>query len=479
MKTTLLAASVSIALSLCSLSAAAVNVSAQGRGEALIFPYYSVEAGLSTSFHVHNHTDDAKALMVRFRESRNGRPVMAFHVYLGKRDSWQATVFTPVPTAGAGAPAAVYTADNSCTVPGIRSGALPLPTLPNGERYVPFRNFGYVGNSADGGPTSLARTRSGFIEVIEMGTLVPGSAAATAANMPFPNNCDTLSQAWGPGGYWMADPYTDIAAPTGGLSGSAQLVNVSAGSLATYPATALSNLRTVAQHANPGTEMVSLVSQVQDPETSEVTSSVYAEGGAVSSSWPRARAFEAVSAALSAAAVGNRYVLGPGAATEWVLSFPTKHFHTDPARVSSVVAPFTQRYQANSVVAAQSCESASIHVYGKDGEALGQSTEPGQKPNEVRICGATQVLSFAQDGSPGASLLGSPDVASVNTSVHASGMAELDFGAFASAPALSGERWIGLPVIALALWRVDNVAQFGNFSGSAIHSRKVACSDCE
>lgn len=461
-------------LSALSHSAVAVSVSAQGRGEALVFPYYTTEAGLSTNLQVRNHSDSAKALVVRFRESRNGRTVMEFHAYLGKRDTWQATVFSTDPAPGSDAPAAVYTTDDSCTVPGIRSGITFLPTLPNGERFVSFRNFAYTGSSADGGPAGLGRTRSGFIEVIEMASLTPGSTSEEAANEPYHNNCITLEQAWGLSGYWSVNPNVHIEAPNGGLSGTAQIIDVAAGSLATYNATALANLRTVAQHTGPGSGAVTLASRVQDPVDPLVTSTVHVDGGAVTSSWPRQRAFEAVSAALSAASVGNRYVVG-AARTEWVLSFPTKHFHTDPAQVSTVVAPFTQLFAANAPAMAQSCDTAQVDAFGKDGQAASV-----HGPSAVSLCGATQVLGFAADnGARPGNLLGARDRFLVSTGSHLEGMAELDLSSFSSAPAVAGESWSGLPVIALALWRVGSIAQPGFIQGSAEHGRAVSCTDCE
>ena len=132
---------------LASMQADAVSVSANGRGQALVFPYYTVESGHSTLLSLTNHTDRSKALIVNFRESLNGRSVLSFNLYLGKRDVWTAGLFSLTQDG----PANLTTADRSCTVPGITSSiAVNLPTLPNGQRYVPFRNFGYTGAGGNG-----------------------------------------------------------------------------------------------------------------------------------------------------------------------------------------------------------------------------------------------------------------------------------------------------------------------------------------
>jgi len=62
------------------------------------------------------------------------------------------------------------TNDNSCTVPVFeRIGAAPGLGVEN------FRTSGYSGANADGGPIALARTREGYVEIIEMGTVTNAS----------------------------------------------------------------------------------------------------------------------------------------------------------------------------------------------------------------------------------------------------------------------------------------------------------------
>ena len=66
----------------------AVQLSSNGMGQVLIFPYYTVNGGFNTLINLVNTTSDAKALRVRFREAANGREVFTFNLYLAPHDVW-------------------------------------------------------------------------------------------------------------------------------------------------------------------------------------------------------------------------------------------------------------------------------------------------------------------------------------------------------------------------------------------------------
>ncbi|MBL4661333.1 MAG: hypothetical protein JKY19_13330, partial [Alcanivoracaceae bacterium] len=59
----------------------AVQLSSNGMGQVLIFPYYTVNGGFNTLINLVNRTNEAKALRVRFREAANGREVFTFNLY--------------------------------------------------------------------------------------------------------------------------------------------------------------------------------------------------------------------------------------------------------------------------------------------------------------------------------------------------------------------------------------------------------------
>src|SRR5262245_43190328 len=132
---------------LCSASAQAVLRAPDGRGQVLIYPYFSAhERGGQNSatqslFSVFNDTADRKAIKVRFREALNGRVVFSVNVYLGQYDVWTAAVFVNQ----TGAKPVLMTLDGSCTVPAI-NGNPELPQFfPGGPRYAEFSTLDYTG----------------------------------------------------------------------------------------------------------------------------------------------------------------------------------------------------------------------------------------------------------------------------------------------------------------------------------------------
>ncbi len=103
--------------------AQAVNVSENGLGNVLIYPYYTVNTDINgnafnTLMSVVNTTASTKAIKVRFREGRNSAEVLDFNVFLSPFDVWTASI-TPgdVITGSTEWGAKIATADNSCTIP--------------------------------------------------------------------------------------------------------------------------------------------------------------------------------------------------------------------------------------------------------------------------------------------------------------------------------------------------------------------------
>src|SRR6185295_6840326 len=148
-------------------TAEAVNISADGLGQVLIYPYYTVRnnaAGqpYNTLFSVVNTTGSVKAVKVRFREDRNSVEVPDFHVFLSPFDVWTATL---TPTSAGGAQTA--TTDKSCTIPTSLAAGTPEP----------FRTTLF--ESTDNG---IARTTEGYFEIFEMSTET-GTTATKATHV--------------------------------------------------------------------------------------------------------------------------------------------------------------------------------------------------------------------------------------------------------------------------------------------------------
>ncbi len=154
-------------------AAEAVNLSPEGLGQALIYPYYTVRNGANgfaynTLLSVVNTTGSAKAVKVRFLEGKNSKEVLDFNLFLSHNDVWTATVVNQANGA------AVQSDDNSCILPAqLPKSNSPSPSgIPPGQ---PFVNFAY---SSDGADSSLDRTREGYVEIIEMATFADDSTTA-------------------------------------------------------------------------------------------------------------------------------------------------------------------------------------------------------------------------------------------------------------------------------------------------------------
>src|SRR4051812_8519493 len=73
----------------------AVNVSADNRGQVLLYPYYTTRAdsagnAYATLLSVINATASAKSVRVRFLEGKNSREVTGFNLFLSPFDVWTA-----------------------------------------------------------------------------------------------------------------------------------------------------------------------------------------------------------------------------------------------------------------------------------------------------------------------------------------------------------------------------------------------------
>src|SRR3569623_176398 len=174
----------------------AMYLDASGKGQVLIFPYYTVNKGQSTLLTVVNDTDQGKLVYMRASEGMNDRKVLDFSNFLAPHDTWAGAVFALDAAGGA----TLVTDATSCTAPLIRQSAR-LPQQADGRRYATFQTASYQNNT---GPTGVARTREGFVEVFELGEL-SAQDSQTAAD----RNC----AAFGANGTQVGA----LSAPKGGL----------------------------------------------------------------------------------------------------------------------------------------------------------------------------------------------------------------------------------------------------------------------
>lgn len=329
-------------------NANAVMLNPRGTGQVLLFPYYTVNGGNDTLVSIVNTTLYTKAVRVRIAEGENGRDAYSVNVYLAPNDTWTAVLTRAGRTTPAQSDpvAALRSSDESCTVPAVASAG---EIIGGG---VALSSAAFSGANADAGDTAPTRVNEGSIEVFEMGTLLGDSPSAAAANPNTGRHCQTLVDAWGAGGYWTQNPATDLANPSGGLYGTAYVINVAKGTVFAYAATALDGFRSdpddqaqdLVLHSSPGSAHPNLADAISDAGTHNAVAMVAANGRMVSATYPATRAIDAVSAALTAGTVDNEYTTNDaiGASTTFVFNYPTRRFYTDPAIVgAAAVAPFT------------------------------------------------------------------------------------------------------------------------------------------
>ena len=409
----------------------AVNLNPDGVGQVLLYPYYTVNGGNTTVLSVVNTTDSGKAVKVRFLDARNSREVLDFNLYLSEYDVWTAAVFS-LSDAG---PANIVTNDTSCTVPGIERGIFQLPTLADGRRYFPFRTTAFTDYTTAGlNAQSPTRTRDGYIEMIEMGSIDYNSPAGFGFFLTHINNrpadCAFLEEAWlaagtaGGNGIWVNNPAQDMSAPTGGLFGGAAIVNVAGGTYTNYNAEAIDGFSANQIHSFPGAQTPSLAS-VNAPGGGPVTSYVFDRGRLITSNWlvNTGTAYFAVSALFMREAVFNEYEVDPdlGASTEWIVTFPTRKFHVTSASAS--VAPFTAALGWGSPLNGI-CERVSGRIYNREEDTFALfDFSPGS--GQTQICWEANPLWFTRTA----------PAANASTPIHGAP------GLVGSVPSL----WTGIP----------------------------------
>jgi len=449
-------------------SAQAVSLAPDGLGQVLIFPYYTVRGGWLTTISVTNTSaTDIVAAKVRFHEAYNSRDVMDFNVILSPSDVWNAWVAD-----SANGPI-LYTIDRTCTTPQIPVGA--------GQPFQGLNSFGtasYTGTAWDGGPTTVDRMREGHVEVIMMGTAnvarvtalpaanparglllgaihnqangtPPGCAAlATAFQAPPVGNVATFVSATGlktQFGYPDAGGVVPVLpnSTANPLKGAFTLVNAGLGWSAGSTPLTLANFWTsptvgfgvannlVSMMASTGVTAgappLGYTLSFNEPTlTAANTASALLNPFTGLLSAPTApNGADAVSVLINHTNVINDWSRRTDPAgwttdTDWVVTFPTKHFYVDnhpanqysgratgrpnlPPAVAGGPAPnavFAEWFVrdlggANPILNGQSCDALVYDIYNREEQPpTGGIWSPGGDP---QLCYETNVLTF--DGS--------------------------------------------------------------------------------
>ena len=337
---------------------------------------------------------------------------------------WTAAIIPSDATAGS--VARMVTADASCTNP---VGNLPIAL--GGE---PFRNFQYsTGGDALVG-TGLDRTREGYIELIEMGTLTGAWATAVTHSNGVPANCAVI----------RGVTPSSIEAPTGGLFGSGVLINVNAGADASYKADALEAYRNASIFTDTGVITPSLADAAPprsvvvnsggiDPVTGASTL-ITAYRSTFATTSGVADGARAVASVYMHTAVINEYILDTATAslTDWVITQPLKRVFVNNIAAAQ---PYT-----NLLTASGACETIGFTYFDREERtATAQGGDfsplpPAGNPNS--LCWESNVLSIrngaphmpATTSPPTSGVLGSVNVTNVTvTSTFQNGWGRLTF----------------------------------------------------
>ncbi len=466
----------------------AVHLAINGEGQVLIFPLYTVNNGYQSLLSVSNTAAEPKAVKIRFREGSNQRTVLDFNLYLAGFDTWTAAIFS-IDDEG---PANLLSRDGSCTVPDIigSSNLAPfLPETPNGDRYVPFRNFDYSGIADDEGPDDQARTRQGMIEIIELGVLsddIAGSASAAGMTDGMPNDCTQLNAAWvtdvngaplNDESYWLINPQTDMQAPTGSLVGHLTLISVLDATQITYSADAIGGFALSTLNSAPGDALPNLTSADYDLDADGFVESFVrdpASGHIIQSEWDNP--IDAVSAVFMSMLAESEFSLDLdiNAKTEIVIAFPTKRYYTDERLIGGQAqSPFTELYLTSDTASDGSCDVSATRIPDRGSRQVTDDNgidclnpfDCIDETPDVRTCHGTNILSLS-DGNMQPTLLGDSLLSTDTNAIWESGQ----FSILLSSPESDQERQLidrdgrvysGLPVIGFTLQAIRNPVSFG------------------
>jgi len=486
---------ISLAVAASVLGGAAVqagqNVSPDGTGELLMFPFYNADNGNATNMHIVNTTGDAKAIKIRFVEYKNSDEVLDFNLYLSAYDHFAFGVIKDPNGTGA----AVITADNSCTVPALGSANPPFDgtavTNAAGQtiRTQPFVNYQYAnGKDVD---STIERTLMGHVEVIEMGVLENVGSALDQASGKYtqyksfathgatgvPANCAGLAAGWGAtGGFTNADSLAvdqGVTTPSGGLYGLAYHINVGAAAAFGFEPTAVANWSgNNIQHTNPGTNEPSIVN-------GQAKATIHIGGS--TNQWSEETVYgtaggaQAISSLLMTESISNDVMVNPaiGGMTDWVITFPTKRAHVDAAAASSVIAPFTDNWAGTTGTTTKkedpACEPVDIRQWDREEltSGIGLGFSPAPAGTTSVICNEVAVVAMGPAGTASA-LSVTTGLTNLSAS-YSEGWQRLTFGQTNKVSTkvqemiVGTKKQTGLPVLGFGAYKVNNGAMsYGN-----------------
>ena len=491
-KTRIVSTAVAAAVGTFAGAAQAVNLGADGMGQVLIFPYYTVQAKGTTANDtyisvVNTDSVNGKAVKVRLLEGKNSVEVLDFNLYLSPNDVWTATL-----TRDGSGNGVLQTKDNSCTVPEILTAVGGLSsTTPGVLRQQPFTNVAYAKDAV--GDASLGRAREGYVEIIQMADITPTGVTTGAPvlntfvaslhnSAGVPPNCAGIRNAWSPAGGTndYSTPANDgVFPPTGGLMGAGTIINPIEGTDFSYDAVAIDRFSATALHFEPG----SIFPQLAD--VNPKNSAVFSGTDVVVTNWTGATpAVLPITALLMRNQIHNVYAVGAAGtalATDWVVTFPTKNKHLLEA-VAANKLPFTSTLGTSGA-----CETVSATAYDREEQV--QTSPLGFSPptpaGVFSLCWETNIVSMV-NGSTTSNVFGSiSGVRSTLSVPYAEGWLRMGFAQTRTAPAAATSRinietgaltsgitstYTGLPAVGFAGIAFVNTGTLPNTNYGGVYS---------
>lgn len=397
------ASAVSGGAMLAAAPAHAMNVSQNNVGQVLLFPYYTVKNGFDTIFTVTNTSDKTAIFKIRFREALNSREVLDFNVILSPFDHWSGAVTEDA----AGTGALVRTFDKTCTSPDKPKW------IANGAGFdAPMFTDLFSNQYADGvsAANNVGRVKEGYFEVILMG--VSTADTADSANTVeynakhvagVPRDCALVDAALADNTTISAN-FSGFTEPENILKGHVIYIDVDTGKAIDAEPTAIEDWRTGGGH---------IVAPANDATPSLANGDPAADIHQLVNGWNVTTSVvgsseHAVSMLLMSNAVINEFATGTGAATSWVLTFPTKHFYTDfytsPAGTVTntpvINQPFSYAFSGDTDGTGMSCDTVTIsYVNREEGpdeqeSGTGFSGQGGTVTQPKQLCYEVNVLDF-------------------------------------------------------------------------------------
>jgi hypothetical protein len=440
--------------------AAAMNVSQNGVGQVLLFPYYTVKNGFDTVVSVVNTSDKTAVFKIRFREALNSREVRDFNVILSPYDVWNGAVTATDDGA------LFRTFDKSCTSPrltGMQANADRATVGSKGE--VDFTNVLYSGIYADGAAQTMDRSKEGYFEIILMG--VSSLSTSSSSNVleynakhvsGVPRDCTTVDNLF----LDVATNLSYMDPPENILKGHVMYLNTANGTAIDAEPTSIEDFQT-------GTQIVYAPGDsFPDLRDGDGFASLYALNNGNPETGFAILSEDSVTALLSATSVINEFATGGVANTSWVVTFPTKHHYTDAYTSTGTIttgtasAPFTEWFATGN---GKSCDNISMSMYNRE-EGTVQTVDNTQfspyNPSSptVALCYEANIIDFNSSSVFGA---GTNRLALDTSAVGGAGWAQLNF-------VEANQTATGLPVIGFSAQVRTSGDLTSNYGSSTEHS---------